>query len=143
MDESRFDWGAIARVTAIIVVATTLYAFIVPVLGALAFANSGIDIPNVAGNEFYRWIYWMLAWGLTVWQGSWMIQHVHERIIDDMLVTAMVTAVLLVIVKIMVAFFYLPIDSELHVLPVLTPIDTGGALMLIVVALISARTNRY
>jgi hypothetical protein len=141
MEEARFDWSAIGRASLIIVGVTAVFGLIVPALGAVAVA--GWDTLKVSGNEIYRWAYWAVAWGLTVWQGAWMIRQVHERIIDDMLVTSVIAAVFLIIVKFIVWIFYEPIGSEGQRLFAITGIDAGGALMLIVVAMIGARANRY
>ncbi len=141
MEESRFDWGAIGRVSLIIIGVTVVFGFAVPVLGAVAVA--GWDTLKVSGNEIYRWAYWAIAWALTIWQGSWMLREVHERIIDDMLVTSVIAAVVLVIFKVIIWFVYEPIGSEGQPLFPITGIDAGGALMLIVVAMIGARANRY
>ncbi len=72
-----------------------------------------------------------------------MIRQVHERIIDDMLVTSVIAAVVLIIVKFIVWIAYEPVGSEGQPLFAITGIDAGGALMLIVVAMIGARANRY
>lgn len=72
-----------------------------------------------------------------------MIREVHERIIDDMLVTSAIAAVALIIFKFVIWIAYEPIGSEGQRLFAITGIDAGGALMLIVVAMIGARANRY
>jgi hypothetical protein len=141
MEESRFDWGAIGRASLIIIGVTAVFGLVVPVVGAMAIADW--DTLKVSGNEIYRWAYWAIAWGLTVWQGSWMIRHVHERIIDDMLVTSVIAAIVLIIVKVVVWIAYEPTGSEGQRLFAVTGIDAGGALMLVVVAMIGARINRY
>jgi hypothetical protein len=139
--EARFDWAAILRTTAIIVGITAVFGFAVPagLTVALRLYNTG----RVAGHELYRWAFWAVAWGLTVWQGAVMIRRVHERIVDDMLVASVVCAVLLLIVKFVIALVYVPISSEGALLPLITSIDAVGAVALFVVALIAARINRY
>ncbi|HEC24264.1 MAG TPA: hypothetical protein ENI95_15255 [Chloroflexi bacterium] len=141
MDEARFDWGAIARASAIIVGVVTAFALIVPVAGALAVGPW--DTLKISGSEIYNWAYWAIAWALTIWQGAWMIRRVHERIIDDMLVTSVIAAIALIVVKFVVWILYEPVNEEGQRLFAVTAIDAGGALMLIVVALIGARINRY
>lgn len=142
MEDSRFDWPAIIRASAFIVGITALYAFVVPVAGAFAVAEW--DTLILSGNEIYRWLFWIIAWGITVWQGSWMLNEVHDRIIDDMLVTSVVAAIALLIVKFIIWIVYWPMDAETLVrYGPITPIDAGGALMLVVVALIAARANRF
>jgi hypothetical protein len=139
-DEPRFDWSAIFRVVAIVVAGAGVIGFAVPPIATLAFGlyNTGI----AAGNEIYQWIYWAAAWGLTIWQGAWMLRRVGDKIIDDMLVMSMIAAAVLVLLKIVINFIYLPVSSDGQSF-ILSGIDAGGALMLIVVALIGARINRY
>jgi len=140
-EEPRFDWPAILRVTGIVVGGPAVIGLVIPPLATLALGlyNTG----TVAGNEIYRWLFWAIAWGLVIWQGSWMLRRVGDKIIDDMLVMSMMAAVALIIVKIVIAIAYVPIDANRQPLPIVTFIDTGGALVLIVVALIAARTNRF
>lgn len=140
-DQPRFDRGAILRASAIIIGGAAVFGLAVPIIGALAV--SSWDTLKVSGNEIYRWAYWAIAWALTVWQGSWMLRKVHDRIIDDMIVTAALSAILLLVVKFIVWIAYEPISSDGVYLFAITPIDVGGALMLVVVALIGARANRY
>lgn len=139
--EPRFDWPAIFRAVGIIVVGTGIIGFAVPPLLtiALQLGNTG----HIAGHDAFRWGYWAAAWALTIWQGSWMLRTVGDRIWDDMVVVAALTAILLVAIKIVTALIYQPISSEGELLRVMTPIDTGGALILVVVALIGAGTNRF
>ncbi len=144
-DEPRFDRAAILRTSAIIIGGAALFGFLVPLAGVFI---APWNTRNVSGSEIYRWAYWAIAWALTIWQASWMIREVHERIIDDMIVTAIIVAVVLVIVKFVIWIVY---DPRINWDPVtlgdrlgpITAIDAGGALMLIVVALIGARINRY
>jgi hypothetical protein len=140
-DEHRFDWGAILRASGIIIGIATVYAFVVPIAGAFADGDGPISTGTVAANQIYRWLFWALAWGVTIWQGAWMIRQVHDRIIDDMLVTAVIVGVVLLIVKIVVWAIYI-VGSEQDIFPI-TGIDAAGALTLVVVALIGARANRY
>jgi hypothetical protein len=140
-EEPRFDRAAIIRAAAIIIGGAAIFGLVVPVVGALAVGPW--DTLKVSGNEIYRWAYWAIAWALTIWQGSWMIRHVHERIIDDMIVTSVVAAIVLMIVKFIVWIAYEPLNSEGARLFAVTSIDVGGALMLVVVALVGARINRY
>lgn len=140
-EEPRFDWSAILQATAIIVGVTAVIGFVVPIVGTLA-----LDLNNtgrVSGNQIYRWGYWAVSWALTIWQGAWMVRKVHERIIDDMLVTSVIAAVVLFIIKIIIAFVYEPVGRDGQLLSVVTSVDAGGALILVMVALIGARTNRY
>jgi hypothetical protein len=140
-EEPRFDWPAISRVIGIVAGGAAIYGFVIPLVITLAFGlyNTGI----VAGNEIYLWVFWAIAWGLTIWQGSWMLRRVGDKIIDDMLVMSMIVAVILIIVRIIISIAYAPVDSNGNDLTLLTGIDAGGALMLIVVALVGARVNKY
>ena len=117
-----------------IVGGAALVGFVVPPVATLALKlyNTG----TVAGNDIYRIVFWATAWGLTVVQGAWMLRHVGERIIDDMLVVAIISALALMIVKFIIWLVYAPEGW-------FTGLDAGGALLLIVVALIAARTNRF
>ena len=140
-DEPRFDWPAILRVTGIVVGGPAVVGFVIPPVATLAFGlyNTGI----VAGNEIYQWFFWVVAWALTFWQGSWMLRRVGDKIIDDMLVVSMIAAVILLIIKIVIGIAYMPISSDGQTVSLVTGIDAGGALMLVVVALIGARINKY
>ncbi|MBN1313581.1 MAG: hypothetical protein JXB30_19405 [Anaerolineae bacterium] len=140
-DEPRFDWSAILRVTAIVVGVPAVVGLAIPPIVTLAFGL--YDTGIAAGNEIYRWFFWVIAWGLVIWQGSWMLRRVGDKIIDDMLVMSMIAAVLLIIVRAIISIAYVPINSNGQPLPIITAIDAGGALMLIVVALIGARTNKF
>lgn len=147
MEQGRFDWGAILRAIAVIIGVIAVLGFIVPVIGAVVDGDGPLDTGNISGHEIYRWGYWVIAWGLVILQGSWMLRNVHERIIDDMLVTSVVAAVLLVIVRIIISLVY---ESRTNWLPapqndrvLLTFVDAAGAMMMVVVGFIGARVNRY
>lgn len=135
-EEPRFDWSAIFRVVGIVVAGTAAVGLIVPPAATMAFGL--YDTGIAADNEIYQWAYWAVAWGLTIWQGSWMLRRVGDKIIDDMLVMSIIAAAILTLLKIIINLIYVPIESG-----VFSSIDAGGALMLIVVALIGARINKY
>jgi len=141
MNEAPYDWPAIFRVTGIVVGITAVAGLVVPILAAMAVGPW--DTLKVSGNEIYRFGYWALAWGLLIWQGSWMLRAVHDRIVNDMLLTGGIVAVILLIVKFVVWFVYWPINSEGQRIFAITGIDAAGALITMVVALIAARVNRY
>ena len=65
-----------------------------------------------------------------------MVRTVGDRILDDSVVLAVICAVVLLIVKIAIALVY---EAE----NIFTGFDVGGALVLLVVALIGARANRF
>jgi hypothetical protein len=140
-EEPRFDWPTIFRSVAIIVGASALVGFAIPPLLTLAFGmyNTGY----AAGNDIFNWGFWIAAWIATFVQGAYFLKHVGTKIVDDMLVVAIGSMILLVIVKFIVAIVYLPITQDGQPLPLMTGIDAGGALMIVVVALIAARMNRY
>ena len=144
-DEPRFDVPEILRATAFIVGIPAVVGLVVPVVGAVAMPS--LNTLNISGHEIYNLGFWIIAWGITVWQGSQMLKRVHDRIIDDMLVTAIIAAVGLLIVKVVIWFLYEPTrydaTGEATILPLITAIDAGAALVLVVVALIGARANRY
>jgi hypothetical protein len=135
-EEPRFDWPAIFRVVGIVVAGAAAVGFIVPPVATLAFKlyNTGV----AADNEIYQVVYWVVAWGLTIWQGSWMLRRVGDKIIDDMLVMSIIAAPTLMLLKIIINLIYVPIESG-----ILGAIDAGGALLLIVAALVGARVNKY
>jgi hypothetical protein len=148
-EDSRFDWHAITRAAAFIVIITGAFGLIVPVAGALAVGPW--DTLKISGSEIYRFAYWAIAWGLTIWQGQSMLNRVgHDKIIDDMLVTAAIVAVALILIKFVIWIAYQPINydpatynpANLDYQFAITAIDAGGALLLIVVALIGARINQ-
>lgn len=141
MDTSKFDWPAILRASGIVIAIAAAYAFIVPVAGALAMESW--DTLIVSGHEIYRWLFWGLAWGLVVWQGNWMLNAVHDRVIDDMLVVGAVTALALLVVKVVVWFVFWPTNGAGERLLFITPLDVAGALMTFVAAFIAARANQF
>lgn len=143
MEEQRFDWRAIARATSIIIGITALFGLITPVVGAFIDGNGPIDTGVVSGSQIYRWLFWTIAWALTIWQASWMIRHVGDRIIDDMLVTSILAAIVLIIVKFIVWLIFEPTGPDGQQLLPITAIDAAGGLMLVVMALVGARINRY
>lgn len=140
-EEARFDWSEIFRSVAIIVVITAIYGFAVPVI--ITFISKGNNTGPAAGNELYRWGFWAIAWGLTIWRGSVMLKQVHDRIIDDMLVMSVVIAILLMVIKFIIALVYVPLKDNGTQQALITSIDAGGALVLLVVALVGARINKY
>ncbi len=139
---SRFDWPAIFRGAGIIVGVTAVLGLSVPIGGAFIDGNGPIGTQDVSGNQIYRWAFWALAWVLTIWQGAWMLRQVGDRIIDDMLVTAGIAAVALLVVKAVVWLAYEPRVRGQLLLPI-TGIDAAGALALIIIALVAARVNRF
>lgn len=146
MDLERFDWPAIGKSLAFVVGIPTVYA-IVSVLALALTVNefvgqNDLDTLKVSGSVLYRFFFWASAWGVTVWRGAVMIREVHERIIDDMLVLAIASMIILMIVRFIVWLSFAPINPDGTPQFFLTSIDAGGALLLIVVALIGARANR-
>ncbi|NDJ52373.1 MAG: hypothetical protein GYB68_04700 [Chloroflexi bacterium] len=139
--EGRFDWGEIGRAAVLIIAAAAVVMWTVPLIGAL-LNETGSTSP-MAGNEVYRWAIWAVAWVVTIWQGQVLIKKVGDRIIDDMLAVSIIAAIVLLVLKLFSAVAYVPVGSEGQNLAVLTFIDLGGALMLVVVAMIGARINRY
>lgn len=136
-DEPRFDFPAIARAAGIIVGGTTIFGFAVPAIVTLVFDPTSSFTGPAASSIIFTWAFWGVAWALTIWQGSWMLRAVgHDSILDDMLVLSVVAAVLLLIVKIMVSLIY-------EANNIFTGFDVGGALVLLVVAFVGARANRY
>jgi hypothetical protein len=143
MNEPRFDWGAILRISGIIILVTGGLGLLVPVAGALADGEGLLTTLNISGNEIYRWGYWAIAWGMLVWQGNWMLRTVGDKIIDDMLVTGILVAFSLSIIKVVIWLIYQPQSADGTFIDPFTTIDAGGALLCVVVALIAARANRY
>jgi len=135
-DEPRFDIPAIARAAAIIIGGTTLFGFAIPALITILFDPTSSSTTPVVSNAIFTWAFWGLSWGLTLWQGAWMVRTVGDRILDDSVVLAIICAVVLLIVKIAIALIY---EAE----NIFTGFDVGGALVLLVVALIGARANRF
>jgi len=140
-EEPRFDWPTIWRSIAIIVGIPTVIGFAAPPLLTLAFGQ--VNTGYAAGNEIFNWGFWLVAWGLTFAQAAYFLRHVGDKIIDDMLVVAIISAFMLVVIKLIVAVVYLPLSADGKALSLMTPTDAGGALMMVVVALIGARLNRY
>ena len=138
--EPRFDWGAIFRAAAIVIVVTAIIGFAIPPILTIALGYNHTG--RVAGNDLYRWAYWGIAWALTIWQGAWMRRAVGDRIWDDMAFVGVIVAAVLFALKMLIALIYEPISSEGALMPIITSLDTGGALMLIFVALVGAGANR-
>jgi len=141
MQDSRFYWPGIFRAAGVVILGVGLFGFIVPL--ALSYAFGLPNTTEMSGNEIYRWMYWVVAWALIFWRGYVMIRDIHDRIIDDMLVVAVICAVTLLVLKIIIALIYVPYNDRGELLPLITAIDTGGALLTIVVAMVAARMNRY
>ncbi len=142
-DDRRFNWPAILRAAAITAGITAAVGLIVPLAGALVDGQGPLDTRNVSGNQIYRWGFWAVAWALLVWQGSQMLKRVGTWIIDDMLISAAVVAIGLLVVKVIVWIAYEPIAADGQPLFPITGIDAAGALALFVIALVAARANRY
>lgn len=140
------NWRAIFRAAGIIIGGATLFGIAIPLIGALigeAVGGTGpLNTRVISGHEIYRWLYWAVAWGLTFWQGQWMLRTVGKQNINDMLVTAVIAAVALLIVKFVVWLAYDPINSGQRLFAI-TAIDAAGALALLIVAFIAARINAY
>lgn|SRR5690606_10628047 len=141
LNEPRFDWGAIFRASGVIILGTAILAFVIPPVLTILLQRGHTGY--VAGNDLFRWGYWAIAWALTIWQGSWMLRMVGDRIWDDMIFVAAITAAVLIVLKIVNSLIYEPIGSEGQLLPILTSTDVGGAIILVVVALVGAGTNRF
>lgn len=140
-DEPRFDWPAIGSALLVIVLVPTIYAFAVPPLAGMA-----LNMPStgpIAGNDIYRWGFWGLAWGMIIWRGAWMARVVHERIVDDMLVTSAAAAAILLGVKFLIWVFYAPVNANNELISFITPIDTLAAVVALGIAWLGARANRY
>lgn len=141
MDQPRLDWRAIGRSVGIIVGAVAIFAFLVPVVGAIAVTEW--DTLIITGSEIYRWLFWIIAWAMIFIQGSWMLKHVHEAIVNDLLVITALVDVLLFIVKFAVWFIFWPIAEDGTRLFAITGIDAFGAVGAIIVAFVAARVNQY
>jgi hypothetical protein len=149
MGNDAYDWPAIIRAAATIVIITGAFGLIVPVVGALAVGPW--DTLKISGSDIYIFAFWAIAWGLTIWQAQWVKNQVGEdSIINDMLVTVAIVAVALIIIRLIVWVIYDPIrydpatynPANLDYRGPITAIDAGGALLLAVVALIGARINQ-
>jgi hypothetical protein len=141
-EEPRFDWRAIIRAVALIAGITAAVGFIIPAAVTPVFRlyHTG----RVAGHDLYRWGFWVVAWALTFWQASSMLRRVHDAIIDDMALAAVVSGVVLLVVKAVITLVYEPTNSEGQLLPFpFTATDVGGALVMVIVALIGSRINKY
>jgi hypothetical protein len=145
-----------ARALAIIVIIPTVYAFAVPpLLGtALGHAHTG----PLAGSQVYRFPFWIIAWGLILWQGTWMRKAVHDRIFDDMAVTTVAAAGILLGVKFVTWFIFEPantctvpmdqvtvnnIRDVCNVLSFVTMIDVLAAVIAVVLGFVGALANRF
>ena len=143
MNEPRFDWGAIFRASGIVVLIAGGLGLLIPIAGAFADGDGPLNTRNISGNEIYQWGYWAIAWGLLIWQGNWMLRVVGDKIIDDMLVTGILVALILSVLKIVIWVIYEPQSTVGVSIDPFTAIDAGGALLCVAVALIAARANRY
>ena len=107
LDQRVFNWRAIGRALAIIVLIPAAYAFAVPPI--LGTALNYLDTGPIAGNIIYRLVFWGIAFALILWQGSWMRQVVQAQILDDMALTGTVATFILIGVKFAVWFIYKPV----------------------------------
>ncbi len=144
------NWPAIFRAVAIIVGITAIVAFAVPVVGAVIDGDGPLDTGNITGHEIYRVGVWVIAWVATIAAGAWMLRNVHTRIIDDMLVAAILAAMLLLIVRIVIGFVFEPRtnwepdpagNNTLIVFP--TFIEVACAALMVVLGMVAARVNAY
>jgi hypothetical protein len=135
--EPRFDFPAIARAAAVIIGVTAVFGFAVPALVTVLFDPTSSSTTPAVSSVIFTWAFWGVSWGLMVWQAAWVLRDVgHDRILDDVVVLAVICAIVLLIVKIMIALIY---EAE----SIFTGFDVGGALILLVVAFIGARANRF
>lgn len=141
MDQPRLDWRAIGRSVFFIVGAATVFAFAVPPAGALVVDRW--DTLTITGSEIYRWLFWVIAWGMIFIQGSWMLKHVHEAIVNDLLVITVLVDIALFIVKFAVWFLFWPTAADGTRLFAITGIDAFGAVGAIIIAFVAARVNQY
>ena len=144
--QTPLDWRAIFRVAGIVTGATALFGIAIPLIGALigeAVGGTGpLNTRVISGHELYRWLYWAVSWGVMFWQGQWMLRRVGKQNINDMLVTAIITAVALIIAKFVVWIVYDPVNSGQRLFAI-TAIDAMGALALLIVGFIAARINAF
>lgn len=155
-DERVLDLGAMARALAIIVIIPAVYAFAVPPLLGTAFGHAHTG--PIAGNQIYRWLYWVIAWGLILWQGSWMRQAVHDRIFDDMAITAVIAIGILLGVKFVTWFVFNPVigctlpPEQITVENVaqvcspvsfITIVDVLAAVVGVILSIVGALANRF
>ena len=96
----RFDWPEIIRAVIIVGVGSLIYAIIVPIAGAL-IGGTG-DTGPTARNDIVLWISRGLMWALIIWRGAAMGRVVGDRIVDDMLVTAGLSAGVWLVIKVAV-----------------------------------------
>ncbi|MGF1506921.1 MAG: hypothetical protein GYB64_09770 [Chloroflexi bacterium] len=152
--ERQFDWPAIGRASAIIFAAAAAFGLLAPVIGAV-LVNEVIPLGtdwttlNISGSFIYMFLFWAIAWAVTFIMGQWMINIVHERIIDDMIATALVTSIMLIVLRIVIWLIYEPTRYDVNLPPegvprfFFTEVDAGGVLFLFLVAFLAARVNQY
>ena len=70
-----------------------------PIIGALI---GGGDTGPTAGNDIFLWIFRAVLWGLIIWRGTAMGSVVGDRIVDDMVVTAAIAAVVWLLAKVII-----------------------------------------
>lgn len=96
----RFDWPEIIRAVIIIAIGILAFNLILPVISALV--NQTGSTSPLAGNDVFLWVSRGVMWALIIWRGSAMLQVVGDRIVDDMLIVAALSAVIWLVVKIVV-----------------------------------------
>ena len=68
-----------------------------------AFRGSDFGSATVfAGNDIFLWIFRAVLWGLIIWRGTAMGSVVGDRIVDDMVVTAAIAAVVWLLAKVII-----------------------------------------
>lgn len=95
-DVPRFDWGEIIKAVVIVGVGSLIYALAVPMIGALL---GGGSTGPTAGNDIFLWTSRGLLWALVIWRGAAMLRVVGDRIVDDMLVVAVISSVVWLVIK--------------------------------------------
>jgi hypothetical protein len=137
----RFDQREIIKAVAIIGAGSLVFAIAVPVVGALL--GSG-DTGPTARNDIFLWVFRAVLWGLIIWRGAAMGRVVGDRIVDDMLVTAVAGSILWLVIKVVVVVVIFgggaPEGEAAPLIHVNDFLAVGAALL---ISWLGAKANRF
>lgn len=136
----RFDWGEITKNVVVISIAVAVVAFGVPVAGALI--GSGNTGPT-AGNDLFHWVLRAVLWAMIIWRGSRMVLIVGDRIVDDMLVTAVITGAIWLVIKVAMLLVYQGVGPDGMPVPLLHVNDAFGLVTALLISWLGAKANQY
>ena len=137
----RFDWPEILKAVIVTGIGSLIYAVAVPIIGALL--GSGNTGPT-AGNDIFLWTSRGVLWALIIWRGAAMGRVVGDRIVDDMLVSAVLASGVWLVIKIVViVLIYGAVKADGTPVALVDLNDLLGIVAALVISWLGAKANRY